>query len=113
MVTDSSSKTVQQEEYVAFVSGLDIGSPTPSDAQIQMLVEYLTGEAGGLDDQVSASQISRLVILGNSLSDAVNAQIAAEDSPKDKDKKGVSLALYCYYMYTIADHTCPETVWLR
>lgn len=111
-MTDSSSKTAQPEEYVAFVSGLDIGSPTPSDAQIQMLVEYLTGEAGGLDDQVSAPQISRLVILGNSLSDAVNAQITAEDSPKDKDKKGVSIALECHCVCMIADRMCPETVWL-
>lgn len=89
IVNESSSKLTQQEEYVAFISGLDIGSPAPADAQIQMLVEYLTGEAGGLDDQISASQISRLVILGNSLSSAVNAQLAADDSPKDNDKKAV------------------------
>lgn len=64
-----------------------------------------------MDDQIYASQISRLVILGNSLSDAVNAQIAVEDSPKDKDKKGVSVALQCYIY--IADRICPETLWLR
>jgi len=33
-----------------------------------MLVEYLTGEAGGPEDQQLASQISRLIIAGNSLS---------------------------------------------
>jgi DNA polymerase delta subunit 2 len=48
------------------VSGLDIGSDSFSDAQIQMLVEYLTGEASGPEDQVPASQISRLIIAGNS-----------------------------------------------
>lgn len=91
IVNDPSSKLAEQEEYVAFVSGLDIGSPTPADAQIQMLVEYLTGEAGGLDDQISASQISRLVILGNSFSSALNAQLAVDDSPKDNDKKAVRI----------------------
>ena len=53
-------------EWVAVVSGLDVGSPSPSDAQIQMLVEYLTGEEGGVKEQVSAAQISRLIIAGNS-----------------------------------------------
>lgn len=31
-----------------------------------MLVEYLTGEEGGVKEQVSAAQISRLIIAGNS-----------------------------------------------
>ncbi|KAG1754227.1 DNA polymerase alpha/epsilon subunit B-domain-containing protein [Suillus lakei] len=57
-----------QDEYVAVISGLSIGSPSPADAQIQMLVEYLTGEAGGPEDQQLASQITRLIIAGNSLS---------------------------------------------
>ncbi|KAJ8579832.1 hypothetical protein M405DRAFT_802452, partial [Rhizopogon salebrosus TDB-379] len=57
-----------QDEYVAVISGLSIGSASSADAQIQMLVEYLTGEAGGPEDQQLASQISRLIIAGNSLS---------------------------------------------
>lgn len=48
------------------VSGLNIGAASPSDAQIQILVEFLTGETGGPQDEVSASQISRLIIAGNS-----------------------------------------------
>jgi hypothetical protein len=32
-----------------------------------MLVEYLSGEGGAAEEQVSASQISRLIIAGNSL----------------------------------------------
>ncbi|KAG2349360.1 hypothetical protein BDR05DRAFT_994410 [Suillus weaverae] len=62
---DSSST---QDEFVAVISGLSIGSPSPADAQIQMLVEYLTGEVGGPEDQRLASQITRLIIAGNSLS---------------------------------------------
>ena len=36
-----------------------------------MLSEYLTGEAGGEDDQTSAARISRLIVAGNSLSPVV------------------------------------------
>lgn len=69
-----------QDEYVAVVSGLSIGSPSPADAQIQMLVEFLTGEVGGPDDQQLASQITRLIIAGNSLS-------LAEYSEEGEDEK--------------------------
>jgi hypothetical protein len=55
------------DEWIGLISGLDIGSPSPSDAQIQMLVEYLAGEEGGVQEQVNAAQISRLIIAGNSL----------------------------------------------
>ncbi|KAJ7349473.1 DNA polymerase alpha/epsilon subunit B-domain-containing protein, partial [Mycena albidolilacea] len=57
----------QQDGWIGLVSGLDIGSPSPADAQIQMLVEYLTGEEGGPQQQISAAQISRLIIAGDSL----------------------------------------------
>ncbi|KAF8162965.1 DNA polymerase alpha/epsilon subunit B-domain-containing protein [Crassisporium funariophilum] len=69
-VDDQADATVPDpsDEWIALISGLDIGSISPSDAQIQMLVEYLTGEGGDVDDQVSASQISRLIIAGDSLS---------------------------------------------
>ena len=71
------------------MSGLDIGSPTPSDAQIQMLVEYLTGESGGQGDQISASQITRLVILGNSLA-PIGATGPVDDGEKETEKRPVS-----------------------
>ena len=32
-----------------------------------MLVEYLTGEVGGVEQQISSAQISRLIIAGDSL----------------------------------------------
>ncbi|THH14322.1 hypothetical protein EW146_g5992 [Bondarzewia mesenterica] len=83
----SSNVSEQTEEYVAFVSGLDIGSPTPSEAQIQILVEYLTGEGGGSDDQVIASQISRLIILGNSLAPVNGPGANPEEAEKEKEKE--------------------------
>jgi len=68
---DHSSSSISTDEWVAVVSGLYIGSPSPSDMQLQMLVEYLVGEGGGVKEQVSAGQISRLIIAGNSLADVL------------------------------------------
>lgn len=64
-VDDCSSS---EHEYLAVVSGLSMGDPSSGEAQVQMLVEYLTGEAGGPDDQKLASQVTRLIIAGNSFS---------------------------------------------
>ena len=52
-----------------------------------MLVEYLSGEAGGVDDQVSASQISRLIIAGDSL--APPAVSVGEPVINIEDRKAV------------------------
>ncbi|KAJ7046545.1 DNA polymerase alpha/epsilon subunit B-domain-containing protein [Mycena alexandri] len=77
----------QTDSWIALLSGLDIGSASPADAQIQMLVEYLTGEEGGPKEQVSAAQISRLIIAGDSLAPIVIS--AKSDSFEEKDgKKG-------------------------
>lgn len=63
----SGSQDLPTDEWIGAISGLNIGAPSPSDGQIQMLVEYLTGEEGGPNDQVSAAQISRLFVLGDSM----------------------------------------------
>ncbi|KAJ4344503.1 DNA polymerase delta small subunit Cdc1 [Didymosphaeria variabile] len=55
---------------LALVSGLDITGTEDDDLILDLLMEYLTGEASGPPDQSSASNISRLVIAGNSLSNA-------------------------------------------
>jgi DNA polymerase delta subunit 2 len=70
------------DEWIAMISGLEIGPSSSADAQIQLLVEYLTGEGGGTDEQASASRISRLIIAGNSL--------APQGSSHEGDKKTVS-----------------------
>ncbi|OAG00315.1 DNA polymerase-like protein subunit delta-2 [Paraphaeosphaeria sporulosa] len=54
---------------LAIVSGLDMTGKDEDDVTLDLLVEYLSGEAGG-PDQASASSITRLVIAGNSLSNA-------------------------------------------
>lgn len=76
------SSTAQLDEYLAVVSGLSIGTESQADAQIQMLVEYLSGEVGGHDDQTIASQITRLIIAGNSLSSVADIENATEEDEK-------------------------------
>ncbi|KAI0362684.1 hypothetical protein OH77DRAFT_1585031 [Trametes cingulata] len=63
----SSSRSSPSDEWIALVSGLEIGSSNAADGQIQMLAEYLTAEAGGSEEQAQAARISRLIIAGNSL----------------------------------------------
>lgn len=83
----SSVQEDSSDEWIAVVSGLDIGSLSPSDAQIQLLTEYLTGEGGTVNDQVSAANISRLIIAGDSLA-AIDPIITEGISTID-DKKAV------------------------
>jgi DNA polymerase delta subunit 2 len=54
---------------LAIVSGLDIAGQE-ADLALDLLVEFLTGEASSPPDQTSASQITRLIIAGDSLADA-------------------------------------------
>ena len=98
----------RSDEWIAAVSGLDVGSLSPSDAQIQMLVEYLSGEAGGIDDQVSASQISRLIIAGDSL--APPALTAGEPLLNIEDRKAVCLYL-SYDCFSISTYL-TAAVWI-
>lgn len=85
---DKSSDSNLSDEWIAVISGLDFGSPSCSDGQVQLLVEYLTGEGNGVDDQVSASQISRLIVAGDSL--APVAPEILEPTPALDDKRAVS-----------------------
>jgi DNA polymerase delta subunit 2 len=77
------SDSSDSDEWIAAVSGLDVG-PSGADGQLQMLVEYLTGESGGLEEQIGASRISRLIIAGDSLAPVT---VNTEES----DKKSVSV----------------------
>lgn len=54
-------------EWIALVSGLNIGPPNAAaDLRITLLVEYLLSETGSRTDQQSASSIARLILAGNS-----------------------------------------------
>ncbi|KAF7190399.1 DNA polymerase subunit delta-2 [Pseudocercospora fuligena] len=52
---------------VAIVSGLSISGDDGDTLMLDVLAEYLLGEAAGLDEQAEVSQISRLIIAGNTL----------------------------------------------
>lgn len=55
-------------EWIALVSGLNIGHPhAAADLRITLLVEYLLSEAGSRTDQTNASSIARLILAGDSL----------------------------------------------
>ncbi|KAJ7063081.1 DNA polymerase alpha/epsilon subunit B-domain-containing protein [Mycena amicta] len=89
-----------KDSYVAVVSGLDIGSAAPSDAPIQLLVEFLTGEGGGPGMQAKAAQISRLIIAGDSLA-AAGVPFKPEVVGEKESKKG---RRYGYDTTTFSPH---------
>ena len=66
-----SGKRVSQERpkagRVAIVSGLSVSGDEAETLTMDLLMEYLLGEATGPDDQTETSTISRLLIAGNSL----------------------------------------------
>ncbi|THH05578.1 hypothetical protein EW145_g4698 [Phellinidium pouzarii] len=64
------------DNWVGFISGLDLEETSASDFRLQLLMDYLAGEAGGENDQKSATRVSRLIIAGDSL-----APISIEKEP--------------------------------
>ena len=70
-----------------------MGSTPASEAQTQVLVEYLTGACGDLGGQGFAGQISRLVILGNSLAPLGPIGAPADEENDKEDEKPVRLAV--------------------
>ncbi|RXW24178.1 hypothetical protein EST38_g1656 [Candolleomyces aberdarensis] len=82
MSVDSS----ESDPWVGVLSGLEVGSEASSDARIQMLIEYLTAEGGLGEDQVPASQISRLIIAGDSLG-PINIPGRGDGTPQVEDRK--------------------------
>lgn len=77
------------DEWIALVSGLHIGSSSASEVQMQMLVEYLVGEQGAVKEQASAARISRLIIVGNSL-DTVLPPAGVDNGNWEQRAKSVS-----------------------
>ncbi|KAI9817004.1 MAG: hypothetical protein M1826_001700 [Phylliscum demangeonii] len=73
----------RRSQKVAIVSGLGISggddgaAAAESTMKIELLMEYLLGEAGGAAEQAASAQISRLIIAGNSLADTTTTPLAA------------------------------------
>lgn len=86
-MTDSPSQSSGKK--IAIVSGLAFsGTDASYDLELDLLLEYLLGEALGPDEQTNASQISRLIIAGNSIS-TVKEKDDDEGGEDDDEKKTV------------------------
>ncbi|KAK2182621.1 hypothetical protein NP493_345g04035 [Ridgeia piscesae] len=59
---------MEQDKYVAFLSGLDIGDHNEDLMALQLMVDLLTGQLGDEGQQKATANIVRVVIAGNSLS---------------------------------------------
>ncbi|TFK90949.1 hypothetical protein K466DRAFT_542531 [Polyporus arcularius HHB13444] len=75
------------DEWVALVSGLEVGAANAAEGQVQLLAEYLAGEVGGLSDQSQSARISRLIIAGNSLGPIQASASTCTAEPERKSRK--------------------------
>ncbi|GAB7349538.1 hypothetical protein MBLNU459_g0240t1 [Dothideomycetes sp. NU459] len=76
-------KPVKQEKTskagkIAILSGLGISGDAGDTLTLDLLMEYLLGESASPDEQTEVSQISRLIVAGNSLASA-NPLYSRED----------------------------------
>jgi len=72
---------------IAIVSGLGIRGDEANSLTLDLLMEFLLGESCGTAEQQSSCEISRLIIAGNSLSEASPLLSADEISGKKSSKK--------------------------
>jgi DNA polymerase delta subunit 2 len=94
------------EQWIAIVSGLNIGTSDNASHPIHLLAEYLTGELEGDQGSSLSAQVVRLLVLGNSLfshhptvikADVGIAEAVSEKKPVSrwiKDKIHTSLQAY-------------------
>ncbi len=86
----SRSNSSKSGNKIALISGLGVSSTSPH-LPLTLLTEYLLGETGTPDnEQSSASQISRLIIAGNSLASTVIPSAASEATTNGTSKKGAT-----------------------
>lgn len=89
-MTDSPSEGGGKK--IAIVSGLSFsGTDASYDLELNLLLEYLLGEALGPEEQAGVSQISRLIIAGDSIS-----MTAAKDEDDDDEGKKRAQKKYGY-----------------
>jgi hypothetical protein len=58
---------LEDDVFIGFLSGLDVGSSNPISYKIQILVDYLTGNLGSTDELKFIAKISHLIVAGNSI----------------------------------------------
>lgn len=86
--TKKSKPKREKAGKVAIVSGLEITGKVDDELALDLLLEYLTGEASGAPDQSKAAQISRLIIAGDSLSQSSPILSREDFAIKKSGKKG-------------------------
>ena len=97
---DGKSKLKEHQERregskVALVSGLSINGDEGHTLTLDLLMEYLTGEAGGQATQQDVGKISRLIIAGNSIAEGNPLHPREELLDKKPSKKyGYDSAAY-------------------
>ena len=108
---DQNMKTDRKEgsgKKVALISGLDISGSETDQYSIEMLSEFLLGEAFGQDEAKAAGSISRLVIAGNSVSDDLitGPQLNGQEGTKKATSKkyGYDASAYNPIPTTHLDH---------
>lgn len=88
-------KERREGSKVALVSGLSINGDEGDTLTLDLLMEYLTGEAGGQVTQQDVGKISRLIIAGNSIAEGNPLQPREELLDKKPSKKyGYDSAAY-------------------
>ncbi|KAI9809848.1 MAG: hypothetical protein M1825_000281 [Sarcosagium campestre] len=83
--TKDSSRT--ESGKVAIVSGLGISGDEVNSLTVDLLMEYLLGEAASTTAHPTIPQISRLIIAGNSLAEAQPLPVDEEAAAKKSGKK--------------------------
>ncbi|KAF3915821.1 hypothetical protein ABW21_db0206766 [Orbilia brochopaga] len=92
------SSSPANKRYVGLISGLNITGNIHESIETHLLVEYLLGETGGPAEQSKSSNISRLIIAGNSLAEpdlhATDDAVAATGARSKGKKYGYDAAAY-------------------
>ena len=70
-----------------FVSGLNVGSAHCNQLALQLLVDYLSGCLGGVEDQAKMRKVVRVIVAGNSITNKpVESSIQLEKKKKKVSK---------------------------
>ena len=86
--TDDEMTDAKPGNKIAIVSGLAFsGTDTSYSMELNLLLEYLVGEALDPTSQEAVSHISRLIVAGNSISTDDRRLTADEDAEKKTHKK--------------------------
>lgn len=100
---DMDKPTTGNSKKIAIVSGLGFsGTVADNSLEIDMLVEYLLGESLDPATQESVSQISRLIIAGNSI--ALDEEIHEDVSSRKHKKYGYDSSAYNPTPTTLLDN---------